>query len=162
MANEFVARNGFISLNDSQITGSLGVSNGANVKGDTTITGSLVVSGSNGAGVFSQGGTLSDYVSGISTEAAYMVWRAPFSCSVVGLYGWREGGGSAQVNALRSGSSGFGLHSNTNITLSSENIWTGAATLQNQNYNIGDSLKIVVSGSANNQIAVQVDFIKKF
>lgn len=155
MANEFIARNGIISLDDSKVSGSLNVTKGA------IITGSILVSGSNGAGVFSQGGTLSDYVSGISTSGSYMVWRAPFSCSIVGLYGYREGGGNAQINAQRTGSSGTGLHSSVNITLSSDFTWIGASNLQNRDYNIGDSLKIIISGSANNQVAVQVDFIRK-
>lgn len=161
MANEFIARNGFISLDNSQVTGSLSVTNGAKLQGTTTISGSLIVSGTNGAGVFSQGGTLSDYVVGISSKGAYMVWRAPFSCSIVGLFGYREGGGNAEVNALRTGSAGSVLHSSTNITLNSDAAWISAGTLQNKDYNIGDSLKIIISGSANNQVAVQVDFIRK-
>lgn len=161
MANEFIARNGFISLNDSQVTGSLSVTNGAKLQGTTTISGSLIVSGSNGAGVFSQGGTLSDYVSGISSKGAYMVWRAPFSCSVVNLFGYREGGGNAEINAFRTGSAGSALHSSTNIILNADSTWISAATLQNKDYNTGDSLKIVISGSSNNQVAVQVDFIRK-
>lgn len=155
MANEFIARNGLLALDDSKVSGSLNVTNGA------TITGSIVVSGSNGSGVFSQGGTLSDYVTGITTNGAYMVWRAPFSCSVVALYGYREGGGSAQINAQRTGSSGTALHTGSNIILSTDATWIGAVSVQNTNYNRGDALKIIVSGSSNNQIAVQVDFIKR-
>jgi hypothetical protein len=161
MANEFIARNGIIALNDSQITGSLNISNGATILGNTIITGSVLVSGSGGSGIFSQGGTISDYTSGISTNGAYTVWRAPFSCSVVAVYGYREGGGNAQINAVKSGSEGFLLHSNTNIILTSENTWISASVLQNKNYKVGDTLKVIMSGSGgNNQIAVQVDFIK--
>lgn len=155
MANEFVARNGLLALDDSKVSGSLNVTNGI------SITGSIVVSGSNGSGVFSQGGTLSDYVTGITTSGSYMVWRAPFSCSVVALYGYREGGGNAQINAQRTGSSGTALHSATNVVLSTDATWTAASSIQNTNYNRGDALKIIVSGSSNNQISVQVDFIKK-
>lgn len=126
------------------------------------LTGSLIVSGTNGGGVFSQGATLADYAVGISNSGSYMVWQAPFSCSAVGLYGWREGGGSAEINAQKSGSAGLARLSSTNVTLSTENVWTAAATLQNENFNPGDSLKVIISGSsANNQVAVQVDFIRR-
>lgn len=127
------------------------------------LTGSLVVSGANGAGVFSQGATLIDYIDGISNSGSYMVWRAPFSCSVVGLYGYYVGGTSPQVNALRSGSSGIGRITGSNLTLSSQNVWIAALpNFQNSDFNIGDGLTVIMSGSANNQLAVQVDFIRKF
>lgn len=127
------------------------------------ITGSLVVSGANGAGVFSQGATLVDYIDGISNSGSYMVWRAPFSCSVVALYGYYIGGSAPQVNALRSGSSGIGLVTGSNLTLSSQNTWVAALpNFQNRDFNAGDGLTVVMSGSANNQLAVQVDFIRKF
>lgn len=129
---------------------------------NVTITGSLVVSGSNGAGIFSQGATLVDYGSGISNSGSYAVWRAPFSCSVVAIYGYREGGGPSKVNAARDGNSGYGLHASSDISLTSANTWTAFGSLQNTNYNTGDTLKLIMSGSAsNNQLAVQVDFIRR-
>ena len=128
---------------------------------NVTITGSLIVSGANGAGIFSQGGTISDYSTGISNSGSYMVWRAPFSCSVVAMYGYREGGSAANVNAARSGSSGYGLLSGSDLSLASSNTWLAFNSVQNANFNAGDTLKVIMSGSANNQIAVQVDFIRK-
>jgi hypothetical protein len=134
---------------------------------NVTITGSLVVSGANGAGIFSQGATLIDYSTGggISNSGSYMVWRAPFSCSVVALYGYREGGGQAQVNAARSGSSGFAFLTGSNLVLTAGNVWSSSLNITGSaaNFNAGDSLKLIMSGSsANNQLAVQVDFIRKF
>lgn len=131
---------------------------------NVSITGSLVVSGANGAGIFSQGATLIDYIDGISNSGSYMAWRAPFSCSVVALYGYYVGGSNIQVNAARSGSSGYGLITGSNLVLTSANTWFSAIAggLQNGNFNTGDSLQVIMSGSANNQIAVQVDFIRKF
>ena len=46
MANEFVARNGVIALNNTQVTGSFNVSGSSKFNGDVTITGSLSLSGS--------------------------------------------------------------------------------------------------------------------
>jgi hypothetical protein len=93
-----------------------------------------------------------------------MVWRAPFSCSVVGLYGYYVGGTAPQVNAARSGSSGYGTITGSNITIPNAGDWVPAtgSGLRNKDFNAGDSLQIIMSGSANNQLAVQVDFIKKF
>lgn len=150
------------------ITGSLVVSGSPNpeirVIGDMTVTGSLIVSGNNGAGVFSQGATFVDYVSTITSTGAYMVWRAPFSCSVVGLYGYYTGGTSPQINAARSGSSGYGRITGSNVLLNQDAVWIAAtgSGLQNKDFNIGDSLQVIMTGSANYQLAVQVDFIRKF
>lgn len=134
------------------------------VNGNTAITGSLVVSGSNGAGVFSQGATLVDYISGIASTGSYMVWRAPFSCSVVALYGYYVGGTAPEINAVRSGSSGYGKITGSNVIVNQESTWVAATAslLQNVNFNAGDSLQIIMSGSTNYQLAVQVDFIRKF
>lgn len=152
-----ITDSGSVAINKSAPTAPL------DVNGNALITGSLVVSGSNGAGVFSQGATLADYGSGISNSGSYMVWRAPFPCYVVKVYGYREGGGNAEINAVRSGSGGQSFHTGSNLVLSSANVWTSTNTVENTDYSIGDSLKIIVSGSGgNNQVAVQVDFLKKF
>lgn len=131
---------------------------------NVAITGSVVISGSNGAGIFSQGATLVDYVSGISNTGSYMVWRAPFSCSVVAVYGYYIGGTAPRVNAARSGSSGYGMITGSSFLVDQENVWVPAtaSALQNVNFNSGDSLQVIMSGSTNNQLAVQVDFIRKF
>lgn len=127
------------------------------------VSGTLVVSGANGGGIFSQGATLVDYVSTITSTGSYTVWRAPFSCSVVALYGWYVGGTAPQVNAIRSGSSGFGRITGSNLTVWQANNWLPAtgSGLQNKDFNVGDTLQIVMSGSSNFQLAVQVDFIRK-
>lgn len=146
------------------VTGSFNVTGSSKILGDTAITGSLVVSGSNGAGIFSQGATLIDYSSGISNTGSYMVWRAPFSCSVVAIYGYYVGGTSPRVNAARSGSSGYGMITGSSFLVDQENVWVAAtaSALQNSSFNAGDSLQVIMSGSANYQLAVQVDFIRKF
>lgn len=163
-ANDSITANGNFAASSVTSNGILNVTaGGSKIIGNTVITGSLVVSGSNGAGVFSQGATLIDYITGISTSGSYMVWRAPFSCSVVAMYGYREGGGPSKVNAVRSGSSGFGLLSSADLSLTNSNTWTAFSSVQNTTFNSGDSLKLIMSGSSsNNQLAVQVDFIRKF
>jgi hypothetical protein len=161
MANEFIARNGLVAKNDSEISGSLTITGSIFTIGSMVVTGSFIVSGGNAAGVFSQGATLIDYTNGISRSGSYMVWRAPFSCSVVGMYGYREGGGPSKVNAVRSGSSGYNLLSGSDLNLSLSNTWTSFNSIQSTTFAAGDSLKLIMSGSAsNNQLAVQVDFIR--
>jgi hypothetical protein len=156
---------------DTMITGTLMISGAAateldvrgnvNIFGDTIITGSLIVSGSQGSGVFSKGGTIADVVNLVATSGSYIVWRAPFSCSVVALYGKREAGGIAQINAVRSGSgAGRTLHTASNLRLTTDDLWTRANTVANTSYVPGDSLEIIISGSGNDQVAVQVDFIR--
>lgn len=57
MANEFIARNGLIALNNTTVTGSLSVTGSVGI-GTTTITGSLDVKGTTVVGVNSGGSTL--------------------------------------------------------------------------------------------------------
>ena len=130
---------------------------------NVSITGSLIVSGTNGAGIFSQGATLVDYINTITSTGSYMVWRAPFSCSVVGLYGYYVGGTSPQVNAARSGSTGYGRFTGSNLVVNQENVWLPITMsgIQNKNLNAGDCLQVIMSGSGNYQLAVQVDLIRK-
>ena len=123
----------------------------------TIISGTLKVTNN----VFSRGGTIADITNGVSNSGSYMVWRAPFSCAVTALYGYRENGGIAQVNAFKTGSGGRSFHTGSNLILTTADTWQSATTVQNTNYSSGDSLFIVVSGSAGNtQVAVQVDFVK--
>lgn len=112
--------------------------------------------------MFSKGGGIADYTSGITINQAYVVWRAPFSCSVVSLYGWRDGGTTAQINARRSGSGGYALHTGSNLVLGTQDVWVTANSVTNTTYVVGDSLEIIMSGSTGtpNQIAVQVDFVR--
>ena len=133
---------------------------GSNSSRAVSVTGSLIVSGSNGAGVFSKGGTIADLVNGVSTIGSYAVWRAPFPCQVVAIYGRKSGGSACQVNARKSGSAGYSLHTGSNLVLPASDTWYNSNTVTNTNYSIGDSLEIIISGSINNQVAVQVDFIK--
>lgn len=143
------------------LSSSVSTQNELTVLGQTVITGSLIVSGTFGSGVFSKGGTIADYSNLIAISASYFIWRAPYSASVVALYGLRDtGSATTAVNARRSSSAGYALHTASNIILTSDNTWTRANAVQNTAYAPGDSLEIIVSGSNNRQVAVQIDFIK--
>lgn len=145
----------------SWATNALTASSVGNLNQRVTITGSLIVSGTQGSGVFSKGGTIADFSNLISTSASYFVWRAPYSASVVALFGRREtGSATTAINARRSSSAGYALHTASNLVLGSDNTWTQANSVQNTTYAGGDSLEIIISGSNNRQVAVQVDFIK--
>lgn len=124
----------------------------------TIISGSLTVTNN----VFSRGGTISDYTNGITNNQWYAVWRCPFSCSVTAMYGLRDGGTTAQINARRSGSTGYSLHTGSNLTLTTQDVWTAVNSVQNVSYVAGDSLEIIISGSGGspNQVSVQVDFVR--
>jgi len=130
------------------------------VVGGTQITGSLIVSGSNGAGIFSKGATIADLTNTFTITGSYHVWRAPYSASVVALYAFKSGSNNVQVNARRSGSAAT-QHLATNLTVTNDNQWTSGGTVQNVNYAPGDGLEIIISGSTQYQVSVQVDFIKK-
>lgn len=130
-----------------------------NLNQNVFITGSLIVSGTGGAGIFSQGATLVD-AGGITTNGSYTIWRAPFSCSVVGIYGYQEGGTTPKINAAKSSSAGYQLNSSTDVTLTNEGGWYSASAFQFRKYGPGDSLRVVISGSSATLVTVQVDFIK--
>jgi hypothetical protein len=160
-ADLFISSSGKIGIGDS-VTASFGTEN-LKISGSVFINGLLVVSGSTGGGVFSKSTTLADLTNGISNSGSYMIWRAPYSASVQAVYGYREGGGSAQVNSFRSSSAGIQANLASNITLSTAATWTAGGTPQNADFKAGDSLFFHISGSAGNtQISVQVDFVRKF
>lgn len=148
----------------TQITGSLVISASSNVNeftvlGQAVITGSLIVSGSGGAGVFSKGITLADLTNGFNVTGSYYVWRAPYPATVVNLWAIKSGSSNISVNARRSGSATN--HAASNLTVTTNNLWSSAATTGDTSYSAGDSLEIVFSGSSVFQSSVQVDFIKR-
>ena len=132
--------------------------NGSQITG--VLTSSFATTSSYIDQIFSRGGTIANLTSGVSTTGSYMVWRAPYTCRVVNVYGKKVGSGTPQINAARSGSGGFAYHSATNLSLSSEHRWFSVGSLTNINYNTNDSLEIIVTGSGAQQIIVQVDFRK--
>jgi hypothetical protein len=114
--------------------------------------------------LFSRGGTIYDPL-GLAGSAAYsqslIVWRAPFSCSVIDVWGYRVGGNGAVINARKNGT---GSIATSNLSLTSVNTWVEATPLntESQSFIAGDKLEIMmVSCSAYpTQISVQVDFTR--
>jgi hypothetical protein len=162
---------GLISVSDSIVGSILTVQTGSvrildvlsegrvRISGETLVTGALIST----VNRFSKGGTIADYTAGITNNQFYVVWRAPFNCDVVAMYGWRDGGTGAEVNARRSGSAGYATHSGSNLSLTTQDNWIAFNSVQNVSYAAGDSLEIIISGSAGtpNQVSVQVDFVRK-
>lgn len=151
---------------ETPLNATLDVSGSTIFSGSVDLSGSLRITGSiySTFATFSRGGGIADYTNGIITSQSYVAWRAPYSASVIAMYGWRDSGSatSGQVNARRSGSSGYALHTGSNLTMAVQDAWAQAGTLTNTSYAPGDSLEIILSGSGANlwQLAVQVDFVK--
>ena len=91
-------------------------------------------------------------------------WRAPFSCTVVAIRGYRVGGSSASINARQNGANN---HLDGNLSLSSADAWLdgvddGGHALQNTAYQPGDELQWMLTavGGSPGQIVIQVDFTR--
>lgn len=111
--------------------------------------------GSNGLPIISRGGTV--YItSGIASAVNIIVWRAPFSCTVTAVKGYRVGGVGATINARKNGASN---HLSSALSLTSADTWMDGGAVQNTAYAVGDKLEImVVSVSVGpTQLAIQVD-----
>lgn len=119
--------------------------------------------------IFTRGGTIYDPL-GIAGTAAtsqsICVWRCPFSCTVTNVWGHRMTGSGAVVNAIRVDSAGIisGSIAATNISLTTNNTWISASSLNiaSSSFGSGDELYIqLVSSSAYpTQISIQLDFIR--
>jgi hypothetical protein len=127
------------------------------------ITASWAVTASYVSALFSRGGTIYDAL-GIAGTAAtasnVIVWRAPYSCSVNNVWGYRVTGSSALVNARKNGTGTIATGSH--ISLTSVDTWISASSITATSFAAGDKLEIMlISSSAYpTQIAVQVDFTK--
>jgi hypothetical protein len=139
-----------------QAAGESGVSGYSGTSGvsGATVSGYSGVSGA--TGTFSRGGTIIN-ASGVST-GNFVVWRAPYACTVTNVRGWRTGGSAATINARKNGTSN---HLASNLSLASTDTWLDGGAVQNQSYAAGDDLQImIVSATGATQIAIQVDFTK--
>src|SRR3990172_9495096 len=90
---------------------------------------------------------------GASTAVA---WRAPFTCTVTNVRGYRVGGTGATINAKKNGSA----HLAGDLSLTSADTWMDGGAVQNQNYVAGDSLELALVSVAGNptEVSIQVDF----
>lgn len=169
VTGSFRQTGGTNTITDTIVSGSTGliVTGSILQTGRTVVTGSLIVSGSGGGGVFSK--NIYVFSGSVATplnySSSFKVWRAPFSASVVAVYGMRQGNSTGatatQVNAFRSSSiTGQLAHTGSNIILSAADIWFSATTIQNNTYGPGDTLVMHLSASNNTQIMCQVDFVR--
>lgn len=142
-----------------EVSASSFIGNGSGLTGISTSSYSQTSSFNNS--IFSRAGTFADVTNGITTTGSYTVWRVPYTCQVQAIYGKAIGSTSCQVNARKSGSAGYSLHTASNLTLPIAGNWYIANSVQNTNYAIGDTLEFIVSGSTGaTAISVQVDFIR--
>ncbi len=109
--------------------------------------------------VFSRGGTIVDDTNFITTNQVFTVWRSPYSCELLSLYCRASGDVGVQVNARKSGSAGYQLHTGSNLVIGNTNTWLSSNSVSNNTYNSGDTLEFIISGSANvNSVSIQADF----
>lgn len=169
MPNEFVARNGIISLNNSQITGSLSVSGG--ITGSLFGTASFTTSASFAStsslattatialsvtGGFSKSFAIVNNSNISATDVGvFPVWRCNVPCTASLVLGYTDSGSSVLVNAQKNGSDL--LASNLSI---STNTWVSSSTLQNQNFAVGDILafRLISFSSTPKEITIQTSF----
>lgn len=88
-----------------------------------------------------------------------IVWRAPFSCTVTNVRGYRVGGTGATINARRNGVSN---HLAAAVSLAAADTWVDGGAVANTAYVAGDKLEIMVVTITGvpTQIAVQVDYTR--
>lgn len=98
--------------------------------------------------VLARGGTLYN-PSGISSGVNVCVWRAPYSCTVLAVKGYRVGGTGATINARKNGASN---HLATDLSLTSADTWLDGGAVQNATYAAGDKLEIMLVTVAGAQI----------
>lgn len=89
----------------------------------------------------------------------YIVWDAPWACTVTNVRGYRVGGTTADINARQKGSD---EHLSSDLTIASADTWTDGGAVQNTTYAAGDKLEMMITSVTGgpSQIAVQVDFTR--
>jgi hypothetical protein len=104
----------------------------------------------------SKGGTVLDPA---ATARNIIAWRAPFSCTVTNVRGYRTGGSAASINARRNGSSN---HLASNLSLGTPDVWADGGAVQNTAYVAGDKLEIMIISTAGSptEVAIQVDYTR--
>jgi hypothetical protein len=97
--------------------------------------------------------------SGITAAGNIIVWRAPYSCTVTNVRGYRVGGTGATINARRNGADN---HLAAALSLINADVFMDGGAVQNTAYVAGDKLEIMVvtvTGSPT-QLQVEVDFTR--
>ena len=167
MPNEFVARNGVISQNNVNVTGSVTASQGFFGTASFATTSSFAISSSYAqtsslalavTGGFSKSfAIINNSNIGATDVGTYNVWRANTPCTASMILGYRDTGTTAAVSASRNG---LALVASP-LTLSSNDTWVSSSVLQNQNFAVGDilAMSLLSFTGPTNEITIQVSFI---
>ena len=169
MANEFVTRNGFISLDNSKITGSLNVSGG--ITGSLFGTASFATSASfvttssfastaslalSVTGGFAKSfAIINNNDIGASDVGTFPVWRCNVACTASQVLGYTDSGSAVLVNATKNGSALLA----SDLSISTDT-WVSSSILQNENFNVGDILafRLVSFSGTPKEITIQTSF----
>ncbi|WP_247748445.1 glycosyl hydrolase family 28-related protein [Streptomyces sp. 4R-3d] len=84
--------------------------------------------------------------------ATYVVWRAPKTCTVTAVRGYRVGGTGITVNATKNGSDLLAA----NLSLSTADTWLSGPGVQNQAMAAGDTLAVAVRSVTGTPTAVTI------
>jgi hypothetical protein len=89
----------------------------------------------------------------------FMVWRAPYACTVTNIRGHRKGGTGATVNARKNQASD---HLASDLSLTSADTWMDGGSVQNTSYATGDDLEVEVASITGvvTELAIQVDYVR--
>lgn len=144
-------------LGYSGYSGISGYSGYSGISGASGISGYSGASGYSGGGVFSVGEAIVN--SGGVETGNYIVWIAPFACTVTSVKGYRVGGTGATINARNEGANN---HLSSALSLTSADAWMDGGAVQNTAYSAGHKLEIMVVTAVGNptQIAIQINFTK--
>jgi len=89
----------------------------------------------------------------------YMVWRAPFACTVTNVRAHRKGGTGATINARKNQASD---HLSSDLSVTSTDTWMDGGAVQNTGYSAGDDLEMEAASitGAVTELSIQVDFVR--
>ena len=152
----------------SGTTGTSGTSGTSGINGTSGTSGTSGISGTSGTSGISAGFTSFSKVAVIlnnsliaqSDTGSFIGWRAAFACTASAVCGFRDSGSGAVINAFKNTVATSLLATNLSINVTGS--WVSSSTLQNANFNIGDSLyfNLVNFTGSLTEIGLQVDFIQ--
>jgi hypothetical protein len=143
---------GTFAAGDYVITldGKIFICTGAGTPGTWVQSGSTTYVAKATAQSFSVGGLL---LGAPPTSGNYMVWRAPFACTVTNVRSHITAGTNAVVNARVNQTSNFLSSNYTNTTA---NAWQDGGSVQNTSISSGDDIEIMLVSTSGAVVAVNV------
>ena len=149
----------FSGISAAQISGLLGFQ----MSGATS--GRILTSDNSGLGTWQQAPSIHKTVVLLGPASGLNVtsWRAEGTYTLTAVRGHYVGSSGVTVNARRLDSSGIstGNHLASNLSLTVQRIWSGAA-VANTAYVSGDSLEVMLTSTSGNpdQVAIQCEFVR--